>query len=95
MLFQDASRNDQDCGTPTYVIQQSDGNGNFVGEALSFLSLDASDPANPTLVADLEESEHQEEDYEFRIVATVTDFGTTTSNTFTYDTKSSCEITNV
>lgn len=96
LTFTDSDGDTWNCGTPTYVVEHNlGGNDGFVAETLSFLSLDSSDSSSPMLVADLEEFEHQEEDYEFRIVATLGNYGTATSNTFTYDTKSSCEITEV
>mmetsp|Transcript_15784 Transcript_15784/g.11140 ORF Transcript_15784/g.11140 Transcript_15784/m.11140 type:complete len:262 (-) Transcript_15784:465-1250(-) len=96
LSYTDSDGDVWNCGTPTYVVEHNvGGEGTFVAETLSFLSLDVTDPANPALLADLEEFEHQEEDYEFRIVATLGDYGSATSNTFTYDTKSSCEITTV
>lgn len=95
LTFTDADGDTWDCGTPTYVVEHNDGTGNYAQEELAFLSLDTTDSSDPALVADLEEFEHQEEDYEFRIVATLGDYGTATSNTFTYDTMSSCETTEV
>lgn len=62
---------------------------------MQFVTLDTTDPQNLELDAYLEEFEHQDEDYTFKIVATLGTYGTHDSNTFQFNTASSCEITTV
>lgn len=99
LTYTDSDGDNWDCGPITYELQVdlNDGNG-FVPSTLSFLTLDVSDPDALELIADLEEEEVQDDDYEFRIAATLGDsgtYGTYYSNEFHFNTASSCETTQV